>query len=524
MSDTAGAKDLDQAAEALGDGAVPVVIMAEAEPRPYDGVYSFADYDRREDAQQAEMAMSIVYSRFERISENILRSNELSAPAKADALQALAVEFRARIEAAEADPESAWKDHEGPVEYTDPAEDPGSFVHFRDQQGALRWLTVHTNKFKDRGGEIFADAAHQEYVEHVQRTGDYPVLRFWHMPRNDLQPVYKSSLDLGKADLVAYDSNGFVIASGTFYPEMLDVVERIESQFKDLGCSHGYTYRASDLRDGVISRYRTFEVTIVPRPFEANPLTMAAIGREAHMFDQKSRDRAVAIFGPERIARLEQELAGVRTAAEASGIAYRAVAEATAEAPAAEAAPATEAPAAEAAPAATATEGTATAPEGASSEGSEPVPAGEEMQVPPAATAAAPVDTQVAAQKDQTDAVAAVFQSIVEAAVAPLTAAITELQSGFRSMETRVEAVEGGIDAEVAERVRPRVGPIGVKSASASDESVLPDNWAERFRDAWGTKDAKAPSTGAPFGSGAAPYTEGILASLASGVGLDGDD
>lgn len=520
MSDTAGTKDLDQAAEALSDGAVPVVVMAEADPRPYAGIYSFADYDREEDSREVEMALSIVYSRFERISENILQSNELSASAKADRLEALAGEFRTRIEAAAADPDTAWKDAPTESGYTDPTDDPGTFVHFRDNDGELRWVTVHTNKFKDRGGEIFSDAAHREYVEHVQATGDYPVLRFWHIPRNDQRPVYRSSLDLGKADLVAYDSNGFVVASGKFYPDMLDVAERVATQFKDLGCSHGFTYRASDLKDGVISRYRTFEVTILPRPFEANTLTMAAIGREADMFDQKSRGLAVTIFGADRVARLEQELAGARAAAEAEGIAYRAVAEAVTEpveAPAAEAAPAAE-PAATEPVAAVADPAPAAAAAAATTEGSEPVPAGEEMPTP--AAAAAPTDTQVAAEKGSTDAVTAVFQSIIEQAMQPVLGALNDLQA-------RVKSIEGGVEAEIAQRVTPRVGPIGTKAASSAPETAVGEDWAAQFREAWGVKEqpaGAATSAGAPFGAGAAPYTMGILSSLASGAGMADDD
>lgn len=524
--------------------AVPVVIV-EDYSNPYEGVKTFGELSALRESERAAGALGSVFYEFKMLSDNIMRS-DASADAKASQLASLTTELGTRIAAVREDPDAAYKD------YTDPTDDPGTFVAFRDASGALRWTTVHTNKYRDKTGEIMADAAHREYVEWVsENKSSLPVLRFWHVPApteselarfRTLGEVPTSLVDLGRADLVSYDDNGFVLATGTFYPEMADVAERLAGM-KDLGCSHGYIYRASDVRNGVIERYRSFEVSVVPRPFEANTLTFASVKQEGTMLSPKQREAALTVLGEDRVKALEESMSAMRATADSSGVSYRAVTEALTEEPSVQpAVPVTPvasaepppAPAAEAtneerveamvrrvlaeqeaadrgdetpvapvtaevtpatvteAQPVTATNASETLGQPPADEGSQPVPPADAIPAPPVADA--PSDTK--SVTDPMAGILAAMQVIVDGAITPLREALGELQTQYRAMDERVTEAEKSDDSRLAERLRPRVGPIaGAKAASESPETVLSPEVAQALRNQFKAAELPEPTT-----------------------------
>lgn len=518
----AGEKSMAETAVGVkhDSGVVPVEIVADySQPlaeyvSPYENLTSFAALEALNDAQRSSSALAMVFSNFEMLAHNILRNEALSAGQKSSALTALTSELDTHLAAAREDPESAYKDTEQAA--TDPSD--GTVVAFKDASGAYRWLTVHTNKFRDKTGEIFEDAAHKEYVEWANsEKGFLPVLRFWHAPKG-MPPG--SKFDLGQADALGYDDNGFVVASGTFYDHMQDVAERLAGA-KDLGCSHGYLYRVGDKQNGVFKRYRSFEVSILPRPFEANQLTLSGVGEEGSMLGAKQREAFVTYLGEDRTKAIEDQMTGLRALAETTGIDYKDVAaslvepEAPVEAtlvtpevqaqidaavrralaerdaaavvpePVAEAA-VEGAPAPDPEPVATTV---TTAPVAATvetpgvtitqdatpagDEGSEPVPAGEAMSVP----AALPSDTKAL---DPMAGVLAAMQTMVDTAIAN---AMAPVAAAVKALDDRVAVTEVGVDAKVAERMRPKpMGPIATEPASTSPATALPPAYAAAFR------------------------------------------
>lgn len=188
-----------------------------------------------------------------------------------------------------------------------------SFVIAKDKAtGAWRWVALASNKFVDREGELFPEAAHKEFVEYVDGTKSYPELWLWHMP----------GMPLGSADFVEY-LDGFLVVSGTVEPEFGDVAESL-SKDKELAVSHGYFYADSDLQDGIYRKYRMFEVSPLPREKAANLWTaFSTIVKEDQMMSKEKRAFLVTHLGEERVAGLEVSLPRLSKELEDKGISWK---------------------------------------------------------------------------------------------------------------------------------------------------------------------------------------------------------
>lgn len=165
------------------------------------------------------------------------------------------------------------------------------FTLTKDAKGDLRWFSVVSGNFKDRDREIFPADVHQEYIDFLDRTKEYPELRIWHTP----------GTRLGVADW-ADTQSGFVMMSG-----LIDKGKEAEAEtlaaMPDQGASHGFKfhYRAP----GVIGFYRTFEVSVLPLTHAAFPWTNFGITKETSMKPEKrqyleqvlGKDRVEAIIG-----------------------------------------------------------------------------------------------------------------------------------------------------------------------------------------------------------------------------------
>lgn len=189
-----------------------------------------------------------------------------------------------------------------------------SFVLFKDQQGDIRWFAWASNKFRDIDSppEILMDKAHREYVDYVDRSGNYPEAWLWHTPKTRW----------GKADWVDY-ADGFLLVSGTVDPGMEHVADAL-SKMRNLGVSHGFRYRHENKQQGTIGWYRTFEVSPLPVEAAANPWTsIEVLTKEIDMFTGKKREFMVNAIGEEEVARLENDTKALREALEAAGVDWK---------------------------------------------------------------------------------------------------------------------------------------------------------------------------------------------------------
>lgn len=131
----------------------------------------------------------------------------------------------------------------------------------KQADGRWRWVMLSSNAYEDTDGEIVSLKALADDVERADRTGDYGVLDWWHMP----------TLKLGVCDFNAMQGN-VLVESGTFHND--DVGAIMSKRLKKLQGSLTFYHPASEPdRDGVFHHIRRAARALLPRGKAANLLT-----------------------------------------------------------------------------------------------------------------------------------------------------------------------------------------------------------------------------------------------------------
>lgn len=194
-------------------------------------------------------------------------------------------------------------------------EQGGTFRAFKSTDGSWRWLAVYSNNFVDKTGETFPAASHKDFVGWVDQTQRFPELWDWHVP-----------LRMGKADLVDYDAEaGMAVAAGYFYAGKETEAENL-AVMGDLGVSHGYEYGEKDLQtDGTYRRYRTFEISPLPRARAANEVTLflPELRQEDLMLTAEKRDHLVKVHGEKAVATLEAQMLAASKDMKSLGVSFK---------------------------------------------------------------------------------------------------------------------------------------------------------------------------------------------------------
>jgi hypothetical protein len=197
------------------------------------------------------------------------------------------------------------------------------FEVYKDLQGNYRWFGWVSNKWRDRdvhanpehGGEIIAEHAHKDYIAFLDANPDLaPESWIWHTP---------GTARKGKADWWDY-AHGFLMMSGAMSQDEGRKAESVYALIEP-GMSHGF-HALKDVKTGIIEKYRTFEVSDLPRDFVANLWTdFEAIRKEASEmgFTADKRSHLVAMLGEERVTELEQTTEKREKDLLALGIAYK---------------------------------------------------------------------------------------------------------------------------------------------------------------------------------------------------------
>jgi len=180
-----------------------------------------------------------------------------------------------------------------------------SFKVWKDQDGRWRWLAIYSNKFRDRDNppEILAEQAHKDFVSALDAgEWDMPELWLWHTPQ----------LKSGVADFTAWDDRGFMIACGLFDKESEDVAERL-ALAEEVGVSHGMLTSEieRDTEDPtIITRYRSVEISPLPRKAAANELTgfVTFESEETMEMAKEKQNWLEQIAGAARLADLDQDI------------------------------------------------------------------------------------------------------------------------------------------------------------------------------------------------------------------------
>jgi hypothetical protein len=197
-------------------------------------------------------------------------------------------------------------------------DDLGAFYVTKDLKGDLRWVAIVSNKYWDRDGETFSEAAHEECTDWINETEQFSELRLWHVPGSRV----------GQEDFTAY-ADGFVLSSGTFDKGMEDVAESLAAAKDRIKISHGYRFRPRDLDDeGVYHKYRRFEITILPSEKAANPWTSfvgETFRKEVFSMPLKPEQKAFFVehLGEERTESIEAALGVLNKELEEAGVGWK---------------------------------------------------------------------------------------------------------------------------------------------------------------------------------------------------------
>lgn len=132
----------------------------------------------------------------------------------------------------------------------------GNFVTIKQVDGSTRFFVLASNNFKDRHKEIITEAAHKEFVGWCDSQKAYPELWLWHAKDSTV----------GVVDWIDC-CDGMLVASG----KLNEWAEPLVSKWKDLGVSHGFL--GVTTKDGYVTNYRSYEISLLPRDKAANPIT-----------------------------------------------------------------------------------------------------------------------------------------------------------------------------------------------------------------------------------------------------------
>lgn len=160
------------------------------------------------------------------------------------------------------------------------------------ETGRVRWVLWSSSAFEDKDEEIVSEKALSEDCDHMELTGDYGELLWWHSD-GDLHKGEKQArpkLALGSCDLslVHHKIN---VESGLFYDN--EVGQIFIARAKEFGVSKQFWHRPDEPKDGVYTYIRTKERSLLPKHKEANFLTRLFGTKEKEMATPQERVEAL---------------------------------------------------------------------------------------------------------------------------------------------------------------------------------------------------------------------------------------
>lgn len=202
---------------------------------------------------------------------------------------------------------------------------------FKQADGSYRWVTFSSTAYKDRDGEIVSTKAQEDDCNLMDKTGDYGVLRWWHMgspyakTKGDWQSwTAGKGIDLGDCDFSAM--HGRVrIESGTFYNN--DIGARFKEIADQLSVSIGFSHPDNEPNTGGIFEHtHTFERSLLPVGMQSNHfVSVPLIEKESKMDDKKENKLKELLGGMAELVLGKAE--ATDKAAESTGATFKAIGE-----------------------------------------------------------------------------------------------------------------------------------------------------------------------------------------------------
>jgi hypothetical protein len=167
-----------------------------------------------------------------------------------------------------------------------------------------------SNNFQDRTKQTITLAAHKEFVEWVDKEGNYPELWVWHA----------AGSKFGQTDWLDV-CEGVLCASGLIDQGKEDFARAIVKECD--GVSHGFLYVAAG-KD--ITKYRDWEISVLPKQYAANNYFDSGIrlvGEDLMPFNAAKKALLEQHFGADQVAVMERETEGMVEALKGMGVEYK---------------------------------------------------------------------------------------------------------------------------------------------------------------------------------------------------------
>lgn len=299
---------------------------------PVMGAMSFSELDTIQQAQEQHGKLRSIVDNFMRLARNITQNPAIGPTDRSAALRNLTEEMRMRLDAdfakgertisiptinGKLDPVYLQKLQDS-KETADVSRNESvfdsphntGFKVLKGADGSYRWLGWVSNKFMDREGEILTDEAHKDYVAWLDRNPKAAgQLWTFHIPGTGRK---------NKADFWGY-LNGFLLVGGKLTEEEATALQSYKG---DLGMSHGFY--VLEKQGNLITKYRTFEYTVLPRNAAANPWTKFDVKELENMSDkglsQAQRELVARLHGEDFANALEGDTAKMAAVLSAAGV------------------------------------------------------------------------------------------------------------------------------------------------------------------------------------------------------------
>ena len=169
---------------------------------------------------------------------------------------------------------------------------------YKEASGRYRWITISSNSYQDRDGEIISQKSLEDDVARADADKSYGPLRWWHMGNPDTSSkAAGSGVDIGDCDFRALHGR-MLVESGTFRNET--IAAALKERSADLSVSVGFFHPLTEPdTDGVYHNIYVFERSLLPRGKESNRLTALTVkGEQQDMATLKEKwDEFIGLVG-----------------------------------------------------------------------------------------------------------------------------------------------------------------------------------------------------------------------------------
>lgn len=171
---------------------------------------------------------------------------------------------------------------------------------YKEASGRYRWITISTNSYQDRDGEILSQASLEADIARSDEARQYGPLRWWHMGNPDVETKEAGAgVDIGSCDFRAIHGR-MLIESGTFANET--IAAALKERAADLSVSVGFFHPFTEPdQNGVYHNVQIFERSLLPRGKESNQLTALTVKGELNNMPtlKEKWDEFVSLVGEE---------------------------------------------------------------------------------------------------------------------------------------------------------------------------------------------------------------------------------